>query len=250
MKLSTNWHPITGDFTNMSDPHEWVTKGYTLWRKRDNEEMQTNPSKATSANSYSWILKGNITMKFSQGAERILDVGCGWGRELIRLKNAVGIDICLPFLKTAKNYVKNDVILADAHYSPFQKQSFDFVVLSEVIEHMANPIKVLNEVKRTLKPKGKVLIQTPNKVLTFGKFISRERLGHVNEFTFLELKNMLESLGFKVLQRTGSTIPYIPSRAKFEKLNSSKVFFTLWKFLDKFIPFKWDIIVLSILVKS
>lgn len=229
----------------MANPYEWVTKRYTLRKKRDIEELQTDTSRATSANSFSWIKKGNITMELAKDARRILDIGCGWGRELIRLKNAVGIDICLPFIKTARKYVKNNVILADAHYLPFKENSFDFVVVSEVMEHVKNHIKVLKEIRRALKIRGKLLLQTPNKILTFGKVISSEKCGHVYEFTFSELKNLLESFGFKILQRTGSTIPYIPSTSKFEKLNSNPFFFSFWRLLNKVIPIKWDIIILS-----
>jgi len=229
----------------MADPYEWVTRDYRLWRKRDLEEMQTDIKKATSANAFSWIIKGNITMRFAQGAERILDVGCGWGRELSRLKNAIGIDFSLPFLKTAKNYVKNDIVLADAHCLPFTNNAFDFVIASEVIEHLIDAVKFLTEVKRVLKPKGRLLIQTPNKTLTLGKFISPEKCGHIREFTFSELKFLLEKLGFKILKRTGSTIPYIPSNSKFEILNYNKFFFSFWKLMNRIIPLKWDIIVLS-----
>jgi ubiquinone/menaquinone biosynthesis C-methylase UbiE len=234
----------------MADPYEWVTRDYRLRNKRDFEELQTDTKKATSANAFSWITKGNITMKFAEHGNRILDVGCGWGRELSRLPNAVGIDVVLPFLKTAKKYVKNDIALADAHCLPFSTNSFDFIVISEVIEHLTDTVKVLNELKRVLKPKGKLLIQTPNKVLTLGKFISSEKCGHVHEFTFSELKNLLETLGFKVLQRTGSTIPYIPSTSKLEKLNHRKIFFCSWKLMNKVIPLKWDIIILSELNKK
>ena len=89
----------------MTNPYDWVTKNHLLKKKRDLEELQTDLRVATSANSFSWITKGNITMEFAGGTERVLDVGCGWGRELVRLKNAVGMDVSLPFLKSAKNYV-------------------------------------------------------------------------------------------------------------------------------------------------
>jgi ubiquinone/menaquinone biosynthesis C-methylase UbiE len=229
----------------MTDSRRWVTESFVLREKRDIEEMQTDLNKATSANAYSWIKKGNITLASARGAERILDIGCGWGRELSRLENAVGVDICLSFLRTARNYVKNDVVLADAHCLPFAENAFDFVAMSEVLEHLAHPQKAIDEVKRVMKPKSRFLVQTPNKALTFGKFISSEKCGHVHEFTFSELRVLLESLGFIVLRKTGSTIPYIPSTSKFEKLNYSRVFFSLWRFLNKIVPLSWDLIVLS-----
>jgi len=235
---------MIGDL-KMTDAYEWVTKNYRLRKKRDLEEMQKDLKKATSANAYSWIRKGNITMELTKGSENILDVGCGWGRELCKLQNAVGVDISQAFLRTARNYVKNDVILTDAYYLPFKNNSFSFVVMSEVIEHLTNPTKVLVEIKRVLKTNGRLLIQTPNKVLTLGKFISTEKCGHIHEFTFVELKNLLEPLGFSILERTGSTIPYIPSTSRLEKLDYSRLFFSFWRLLNKIIPLKWDIIILS-----
>jgi ubiquinone/menaquinone biosynthesis C-methylase UbiE len=235
---------MIGDL-KMTDAYEWVTKNYCLRKKRDLEEMQKDLKKATSANAYSWIKKGNMTMELTKGSENILDVGCGWGRELCKLQNAVGVDISQAFLRTARNYVKNDVILTDAYYLPFKNNSFSFVVMSEVIEHLTNPTKVLVEIKRVLKTNGRLLIQTPNKVLTLGKFISTEKCGHIHEFTFVELKNLLEPLGFSILERTGSTIPYIPSTSRLEKLDHSRLFFSFWRLLNKIIPLKWDIIILS-----
>ncbi len=229
----------------MTDAYELVTKDYCLRNKRDLEEMQKDPKKATSANAYSWIKKGNITMELAKSSENILDVGCGWGRELCKLQNAVGVDISKVFLRTARTYIKNDVILTDAHYLPFKDNSFSFVVMSEVIEHLENPTKVLVEIKRVLRTKGRLLIQTPNKALTLGKFISSEKCGHIREFTFVELKNLLEPFGFNILKRSGSTLPYIPSTSRLEKLNHSRLFFSFWRLLNKTIPLKWDIIILS-----
>jgi ubiquinone/menaquinone biosynthesis C-methylase UbiE len=234
----------------MTNPYDWVTKNHMLKKKRDLEELQTDSRIATSANSFSWITKGNITMEFARDAEMVLDVGCGWGRELIRLKNAIGIDMSLPFLKTARNYVKNDVVLADVHHLPFKRDSFEFIVTSEVLEHVENAAQVIKELKRVMKPKGRLLIQTPNKALTFGRLISSEKCGHVQEFKFQELKNMLESSGFFVLRRTGSTIPYIPSTSRFEKLNENALFFSMWKLMNRTIPVKWDMIVLSELAEN
>ena len=83
----------------MVNPYEWVTKNYELRKPRDLEELQTDTSKATSANAFSWITKGNITTKLAEGAARILDVGCGVGRTTLELASmvpegeVVGIDI-------------------------------------------------------------------------------------------------------------------------------------------------------------
>jgi SAM-dependent methyltransferase len=49
--------------------------------------------------------------------------------------------------------------MVDAQSTHFQNESFDFVILSNMIHHVAKPHVLLNEVERILKPGGVVLIQ-------------------------------------------------------------------------------------------
>lgn len=51
----------------------------------------------------------------------------------------------------------------------FESNSMDFVILSHVIEHVANPIAVLDELFRVCKPAGHVVIAAPDKDYTFDK---------------------------------------------------------------------------------
>lgn len=226
------------------DPYEWVTDKYKLKHKRDIEELQSDLSKATGANAYSWIKKGNITRKLAGNPRTVLDVGCGWGRELVRFNDAVGVDICLPFLKTAKNYTSNELVLSDACNLPFRDSIFDLTIMSEVIEHLNDPSKAIKEIKRVLKKAGKIIVQTPNRLLTRGRVISKD-YGHVHEFTTSELIEFITGYGFRILRRTGSTIPYIPSSSRFAWLNDNKYLFKIWKLLDGFCPLKWDIIIFA-----
>lgn len=53
--------------------------------------------------------------------------------------------------------------------SAFADNSYDFIVLNHVIEHVANPIKVLAELFRVVKPQGLVVISAPDKNYTFDK---------------------------------------------------------------------------------
>lgn len=45
---------------------------------------------------------------------------------------------------------------------PFEDQSFDYVTMLEVIEHLQNPYFVLREINRVLRPKGTFFLSTPN----------------------------------------------------------------------------------------
>jgi ubiquinone/menaquinone biosynthesis C-methylase UbiE len=231
------------------DPYDVVTPDYKLKLRRDLEELQTDLAKASSANAYCWIKKGNITKALTKGSTKILDVGCGWGRELARLKNAIGIDICLPFLRAARNYTNNDVILASATSLPFKEDAFDCLVMSEVIEHLKEQETAMREAVRVLKDQGRIVLQTPNSHWTRQKIVA-ERYGHVHEFNPEELFRFLTYFGFRDLQQFGSTIPYIPSGNRFSACNENIVFFTMWKFLDRLCPLKWDIIISSRLMKT
>ena len=51
----------------------------------------------------------------------------------------------------------------------FKSNSLDFVILSHVIEHVANPIAVLDELFRVCKPTGHVVLAVPDKDYTFDK---------------------------------------------------------------------------------
>jgi SAM-dependent methyltransferase len=53
--------------------------------------------------------------------------------------------------------------------SPFEDERFDFVILNHVIEHVANPIKVVAELFRITKVGGHVVISAPDKNYTFDK---------------------------------------------------------------------------------
>ncbi len=52
---------------------------------------------------------------------------------------------------------------------PFATNSTDFIVFSHVIEHVANPARVIGEIFRILRPGGRVLLAAPDKRFTFDR---------------------------------------------------------------------------------
>lgn len=103
--------------------------------------------------------------------ERVLDVGCGNGYYLSLLNrlglnlDLVGIDIDKPALVDAAKFIGDKsvkLILVDGSKIPFPSNSFDKVVMSEVIEHVDNEEAVLEEVLRVLKKNGKFCLTTCN----------------------------------------------------------------------------------------
>ena len=75
----------------------------------------------------------------------------------------VGVDISDVVVQAAKDSGINAVrVDASRDALPFDPESFDLILCSEVIEHLYNPDFVVDEFKRVLRPSGKIIITTPN----------------------------------------------------------------------------------------
>ena len=97
---------------------------------------------------------------------RILDLGCGSGiyyQQLKQKNNLVdGIDIADHSIELCKIRGYNLCLKADAIDLPFENNTYDFVFSTEVIEHIENFNKMLQEVHRILKPGGRMILTTTN----------------------------------------------------------------------------------------
>lgn len=99
---------------------------------------------------------------------RILDSGCGAGPALRFLKQRgfvpFGSDLMEYPLMHARRLVP-DAALAQCDSDralPYRDDSFDIILMSEVIEHVASPEFTLHECFRVLRPGGAVAVTTPN----------------------------------------------------------------------------------------
>lgn len=103
-------------------------------------------------------------LKVAKG--KVLDIGCQRGGYSINLKNigcdVTAIDISMGYVKQAKEKV-DDVMFAqsDAEHLPFKENTFDTIILSEVLEHVTDENKVIKEARRVLKNEGKVFVTVP-----------------------------------------------------------------------------------------
>ncbi|MBN1516267.1 class I SAM-dependent methyltransferase [Candidatus Sumerlaeota bacterium] len=87
-----------------------------------------------------------------------LVIGCGEaGKGIQELVNDPHIDI----INTDVNLGENVHIVADGHDLPFKNESFDAVIAQAVLEHVAEPNRVVQEIYRVLKSGGLVYAETP-----------------------------------------------------------------------------------------
>lgn len=99
---------------------------------------------------------------------KILDIGCGNGNIAIPLASIgyslVGIDIDRPSIEKAmmKNCVDNAKFKVMDAGKLTAEEKFDFVVCSEVLEHLQNPFRFLKSMTSLLSKKGFLIITIPN----------------------------------------------------------------------------------------
>lgn len=110
-----------------------------------------------------------------EGNAKILDVGCGPGemvKDLVKFNRKIyGIDIADEMVKIAKERISNEfknssnVILSqgDIENLQFENNFFDIIICSGVVEYLKDDITWLQEIKRTLKINGYLIINITNK---------------------------------------------------------------------------------------
>jgi len=97
---------------------------------------------------------------------RLLDVGCGNGRFLNHMRDlgwtVQGVETDPQSAKLAVDTFGLSVHAGTLESARFPSDHFDSVTMSHVIEHAHDPIDLLSECRRILKPGGMLVIVTPN----------------------------------------------------------------------------------------
>jgi len=155
---------------------------------------------------------------------KVLDFGCGSGYMTYQIAyrgaTAYGIDII-----NMDNYcIPNDLrgkltfISSRGEITPFEEKFFDVILLSEVITTIPEPQKFIAEIKRIIKPTGRLVIVQP---------LDRRgiREDYENNSVFIRFMQMIRTIPkdyndyLKTVQRLfGNSILYLPSEEYYHKL--------------------------------
>lgn len=143
---------------------------------------------------------------------KILDLGCGLGEFARLARNQKNCDvICVDGEPKYVDHVKKLGFPAyrvnlEKEMLPFKDGFLDGVVALEVLEHIKNTDGILREVNRVLKPKGYLVLSTPNPAwighrmsCLFG-YPPHEEGYHLRFFTKKKLERCLEENGFEIIK--------------------------------------------------
>jgi 2-polyprenyl-3-methyl-5-hydroxy-6-metoxy-1,4-benzoquinol methylase len=184
------------------------------------EYLPEYPLKTSAHSSHDYLLQA------VGGHARVLDIGCGDGllaRELAGQKNVVvGIDkLARPaHLSAMARYVPTDL---DQGLAPIlgtlrPHAPFDVIVMGDVLEHLADPARLLRDCKSLLTPGGRVVMSVPNVAnvfvrlsLLFGRFNYTERgildRTHLRFYTLATARGLARDAGYAVSRVEATVIP-------------------------------------------
>jgi 2-polyprenyl-3-methyl-5-hydroxy-6-metoxy-1,4-benzoquinol methylase len=142
------------------------------------------------------------------GGGRLLDIGCGRGTFLAKMRQA-GWDVqgIEPDAEAAAMARASgvSVINAPLEEAPLSPEFFDAVTLNHVIEHLYDPIKAFGIIHGSLRTGGVMWIATPNLESRGRERYGQDWIGldpprHLVLFTRSSLSQALEAAGFKLLR--------------------------------------------------
>jgi SAM-dependent methyltransferase len=125
------------------------------------------------------LVKKYITL---QRGDTVLDLGCGKGAYSLELSKdvdfVVSCDIERERLRAFNSEIKKrgakiNPFLCDGVLLPFRDNSFDYIFLIEVIEHVRSEEDLLGEIKRVLKRSGLLIVFAPNKLYPMDTHIAK-----------------------------------------------------------------------------
>ena len=215
------------------------------------------------------MLTFNLTKYSLNESGTMLDVGCGEGRHIFGIMQnypemkCIGLDMDDDSLvKAEEGYeffesISNagaEFLKGSAYSLPFQNNSLDLIVCSEVLEHLHHYNDAVKEIHRVLKPGGKfyasVPASWPEKICwALSKDYQNQPGGHLRIFNQSKLVSEISDAGFKFLSSDrfhSIHAPYWWIRCLFWNTQDSNIIVKLYKkILERHIlkkPFLLDLI--------
>lgn len=142
---------------------------------------------------------------------RVLEVGCGTGNVLRILEQTcldgmvIGMDLFAEGLQYAHQRISCPLVQGDMHSPPFGTKQFDLIGLFDVLEHLPDDMRVLNELHAMLALGGRLLLTVPAHSSLWSYF--DEASHHCRRYGLADLRNKLSCTGYRIEYLT----PYMTS---------------------------------------
>lgn len=183
-------------------------KNFYEWYHRDRKL----PKRIVSKTDFTYRIIISVLDKYCKGKE-VLDVGSGVGTIDFYLgklgKKITGIEISERAYKVAEQALKKFGLQKNINFirSDFLKaklrKNFDFVLCSEVLEHLPKEKETLSKIYQLTKKGGLFMLTVPSANAPLNKFGSikpfDKRSGHLRRYTEESIKKLLNDYGFNVI---------------------------------------------------
>lgn len=139
-----------------------------------------------------------LCKKILKNKSKILEVGCFSGENMDILKkygDVYGVDNSRKAIQKAKEKGLN-VFLADATKLPFKDSTFDIVLMLDILEHLKDDGKTINEARRVLKEDGILMITVPAFKWLWGEHDEVNK--HLRRYSKKDILTLIN--GFKLLR--------------------------------------------------
>jgi SAM-dependent methyltransferase len=178
----------------------------------------------------------------------VADIGCGDAARLFQMRKTVpdvecvGLD--LQFSQELLDRAKAERISliegTESDLSGLRDGAFDFMIMSQILEHLRDPISMLEKLRTKLSPEGLLLVETPHRGgLDYRLFRKRYWGGyhlprHFHLFTTDSLAQAAKRAGYRVVQQGSLPSPgfWIISLRNMLGLNSRQSGRSVFEFLN------------------
>lgn len=144
---------------------------------------------------------------------KVLDLGCGTGLMLDHLNQrywATGLDFSPLALDFSRRRGAGNLIQGDVERLPVANDAFDLVTALDLMEHVEHDDQLLNEIFRSLKPGGSLLVTVPAHPFLWSDH--DDALYHFRRYKRSELQKRILDAGFELQRLTyciTCTFPFI-----------------------------------------